>query len=101
MVKQDNLLQNLTEAQGKSSRQIFVQKMQDAGDRYANSIDFERKNIQTMDEQIHIMKQKVLSQRKAMGGINASKDNYFMIQKQIRILENRQKTLIWLFSMRL
>ena len=31
MVKQDNLLQNLTEAQGKSSRQIFVQKMQDAG----------------------------------------------------------------------
>jgi hypothetical protein len=72
-----------------------LQKMQDAGDRYANSIDFERKNIQTMDEQIHIMKQKVLSQRKAMGGINASKDNYFMIQKQIRILENRlEKALI-------
>lgn len=72
-----------------------LQKMQDSGDRYANSIDFERKNIQTMEEQIQIMKQKVLSQRKAMGGVNASKDNHFMIQKQIRILENRlEKALV-------
>jgi hypothetical protein len=30
-----------------------------------------------------------------MGGVNASKDNHFMIQKQIRILENRlDKSLI-------
>ena len=72
-----------------------LQKLQDQGDRYANSIDFERKNIQTMDEQIHILKQKVLSQRKAMGGVNASRDNHFMIQKQIRILENRlEKALV-------
>ena len=72
-----------------------LQKMQDAGDRYANSIDFERKNIQTMEEQIQIMKQKVLAQRKAMGGVNASKDNHHMIQKQIRILENRlEKALV-------
>jgi coiled-coil domain-containing protein 63/114 len=42
-----------------------------------------------MEEQISIMRQKILHQRKAMGGINASKDNQFMIQKQIRILENR------------
>jgi coiled-coil domain-containing protein 63/114 len=79
-----------------SSTQLeTLQKLQDAGDRYANSIDFERKNIQTMEEQILIMKQKVLSQRKAMGGVNASKDNHFMIQKQIRILENRlEKSLV-------
>ena len=35
------------------------------------------------------MKQKILHQRKSMGGVNAAKDNFSMIQKQIRILENR------------
>ncbi len=48
-----------------------------------------------MEEQIQIMRQKILQQRRAMGGVNASKDNHFMIQKQIRILENRlDKSLI-------
>jgi len=48
-----------------------------------------------MEEQIQIMKQKVLHQRRAMGGVNASKENHYMIQKQIRILENRlDKALI-------
>ena len=41
------------------------------------------------------LKQKVLQQRKSMGGVNASKENYNMIQKQIRILENRlDKSLV-------
>ena len=31
----------------------------------------------------------IMHQRKAMGGVNASKENIAMIQKQIRILENR------------
>jgi chromosome segregation ATPase len=65
------------------------------GDKYANAIDFERKNISVMEEQVAILKQKVLHQRRAMGGVNASKDNHFMIQKQIRILENRlEKALV-------
>ena len=61
-----------------------LQRLHDTGDKYANIIDFERQNIQTMEEQIQIMKQKILHQRRAMGGINASKDNHYMIQKQIR-----------------
>ena len=36
-----------------------IQQLQDQGDHYANSIDFERRNIETMEEQIHIMRQKV------------------------------------------
>jgi chromosome segregation ATPase len=72
-----------------SSQQSTIQKLHDQGDLYANTIEYERGNIQNMEEQIQIMKQKVLHQRRAMGGINASKDNHFMIQKQIRILENR------------
>lgn len=66
-----------------------IQKLQDQGDQYANSIEFEQRNISTMEEQTLIMKQKLLHQRKSMGGVNAAKENYQMIQKQIRILENR------------
>lgn len=78
-----------------ASQMETIQYLQDQGDHYANAIDFEKRNIETMDEQIHIMRQKITHQRKAMGGINASKENFFMIQKQIRILENRvEKALI-------
>jgi len=70
-------------------QQDMINKLQDQGDKMANLVDYEKRNIQTMEEQIHIMKQKVLQQRKSMGGVNASKENYHMIQKQIKILENR------------
>ncbi len=78
-----------------TAQQESLQKLHDAGDKYANSIDHERKNIEIMEEQVAIMKQKLLHQRRAMGGVNASKDNHFMINKQIRILENRlEKALV-------
>ena len=78
-----------------TAQQENIQKLHDVGDKYANAIDFERKNIAIMEEQVAIMKQKMLHQRRAMGGVNASKDNHFMIQKQIRILENRlEKALV-------
>jgi hypothetical protein len=76
-------------------QQETIQTLADQGDKYANFIEFERDNIAIMEEQIEDMKRKTLQQRRAMGGINASKDNHFMIQKQIRILENRlDKSLI-------
>jgi coiled-coil domain-containing protein 63/114 len=76
-------------------QQEFIQALTDQGDKYATSIEFERANIQTMEEQIQIMRTKTLQQRRVMGGVNASKDNHFMIQKQIHILENRlDKSLI-------
>eukprot|EP00606_Chrysophyceae_sp_TOSAG23-5_P001126 GSChrysophyteH2.ASY1.ANO1.159.1 assembled CDS len=78
-----------------AAQQENLQRLHDAGDKYANEIDHERKNIEIMEEQVGIMKQKLLHQRRAMGGVNASKDNHFMIQKQIRILENRlEKALV-------
>jgi chromosome segregation ATPase len=78
-----------------TTQQEFIQALTDQGDKYATSIEFERANIQTMEEQIQIMRAKTLQQRRAMGGVNASKENHFMIQKQIHILENRlDKSLI-------
>lgn len=78
-----------------TTQQEFIQALTDQGDKYAASIEFERSNIQTMEEQIQIMRAKSLHQRRAMGGVNASKENHFMIQKQIHILENRlDKSLV-------
>ncbi|CAM9214557.1 unnamed protein product, partial [Ectocarpus fasciculatus] len=81
-----------------ASQHEHIQKLQDQGDKYANSIEFERRNITTMEEQIHIMKQKLLHQRKSMGGVNAAKENHHMIQKQIRILENRLDKALMKFN---
>ena len=78
-----------------TTQQEAIHRLHEQGDKYANAIEFERKNMDVMEDQINIMKQKVLNQRRSMGGVNASKDNFYMIQKQIRILENRlDKALI-------
>jgi len=77
------------------AQQEFIQQLTDQIDKYAQQIDFERGNIQTMEEQIQLVRQKTLQQRRAMGGVNASKENHYMILKQIHILENRlDKSLI-------
>lgn len=76
-------------------QQDVIQSLNDQGETYANSIAFEQKNVQLLEDQIQVVKQKILQQRRAMGGVNASKENQFMIEKQIRILENRlDKSLI-------
>lgn len=78
-----------------ANQQETVQAITDVGDKYATAIEYERQNIATMEEQIAILRQKALQQRKAMGGVNASKENHYMIIKQIKILENRlDKSLI-------
>ena len=77
------------------AQQEFIQQLTDQIDKYAHHIEFERGNIQTMEEQIQLVRQKTLQQRRAMGGVNASKENHYMILKQIHILENRlDKSLI-------
>lgn len=76
-------------------QQDVIQSLTEQGDKYATNIEIERKNITLMEEQVVIMRGKILNQRRAMGGVNASKENFYMIEKQIRILENRlDKSLI-------
>lgn len=72
-----------------SIQQDAISKCIDMSEKYNRVIEFENENIATMQEQIALMRQKVFLQRKTMGGVNASKENVYMIQKQIRILENR------------
>ena len=68
-----------------SLQQEAVLKLQEQAEKYQNAIEFEKKNTETTEEQIYIMKQKILHQRKAMGGVNASKDNFSMIQRQLGV----------------
>lgn len=76
-------------------QQEMIAALTEQGDKYATNIEIERRNISLMEEQVNIMRYKILNQRRAMGGVNASKENHYMIEKQIRILENRlDKSLI-------
>ena len=74
---------------GKRGASSELQRIQDLGDLYTQKIAVETKNIEEMDKAIGMMKAKILQQRKLMGGVNAAKENQMMVQKQIRILENR------------
>ena len=48
-----------------------------------------------LDKQTALMNQKIMEQRKKMGGINAARENNQQIQKQIKVLENRlEKALV-------
>jgi coiled-coil domain-containing protein 63/114 len=60
-----------------------------AVDKYAAKTDVERRNTEQLTKQIDALKQRILEQRKDMHGVNAAKDNLAMVNKQIRILENR------------
>lgn len=75
--------------QALSSTQSQLGALHDMGDTYTQKIEVENRNVRALDEQIQLLKQKILYQRKHMGGVNAARENQHMIQKQIRILENR------------
>ena len=64
-------------------------KLRDEIERYNDLISQEKRTMQVTSEQVALMKQKILHTRKNMGGVNAARENQAMIQKQIRILENR------------
>merc|ERR1719230_2257750 len=66
-----------------------IAKLHDEADRYISFIELERKNSKSTTDHITLMKQQILHTRKSMGGVNAARENQAMIQKQIRILENR------------
>lgn len=78
-----------------TQQQEQLAKLHDQIDSYHKKNLAEAKKLDTLMQQIQIMKHKVLHQKKHMGGVNAAKENQQMVSKQIRILENRlDKSLI-------
>jgi len=72
-----------------ASQRAEAVRLRDEIENYTNQITQEKRTIQVTAEQIALMKQKILHTHKSMGGVNAAKENNAMIQKQVRILENR------------
>eukprot|EP00903_Cladosiphon_okamuranus_P016522 g15243.t1 len=66
-----------------------IAQLHEQAEHFMVSIESEKTAIDTMAEQTGLMKHKILHQRKMMGGVNAAKENEYMVQKQVRILENR------------
>jgi chromosome segregation ATPase len=56
---------------------------------YIRRIEIERTKVEELDVAIAQYQEKILDQKARMGGVNASQVNNQMIQKQIRVLENR------------
>ncbi|CEG46949.1 uncharacterized protein PHALS_03618 [Plasmopara halstedii] len=72
-----------------AQQQEQVNRLRDQLDNYNRKNICEAKRLETLTQQIQIMRHKVLHQKKHMGGVNAAKENQQMVHKQIRILENR------------
>jgi coiled-coil domain-containing protein 63/114 len=64
-------------------------RLQEQSSTYLRRIEEERRQIEDLDSEIASYQEKILDQKARMGGINASWQNNQMIQKQIRVLENR------------
>lgn len=62
------------------------QQLHEQADHFLVSIEAEKRAIDTVAEQTGLMKHKILHQRKMMGGVNAAKENEYMVQKQVRYL---------------
>lgn len=78
-----------------TQQQEQLTKLHDQIESFNKKNAIEAKKLETLVQQIQIMKHKVLHQKKHMGGVNAAKENQQMVSKQIRILENRlDKSLI-------
>jgi hypothetical protein len=72
-----------------SSSASKLAKLHEEGDLFTQKVALEKRAIGELKKQTKMMRHKILIQRKSMGGVNASRDNAQMVQKQIRILENR------------
>ncbi|OWZ24018.1 Outer Dynein Arm Docking Complex [Phytophthora megakarya] len=78
-----------------AQQQEQIARLQDQIDNYNRKNVGETKRLETLTQQIQVMRHKVLHQKKHMGGVNAARENQQMVSKQIRILENRlDKSLV-------
>ncbi|KAK3256578.1 hypothetical protein CYMTET_34289, partial [Cymbomonas tetramitiformis] len=89
-LKDELLLENkLSTLPPNPAATVQIQKLQDQADMYTRKIELEKRRVSELDKQIAMMNQKIMEQRKKMGGVNAARENSQQIQKQIKILENR------------
>ena len=68
---------------------LFIFRLQDEASRYIKKIEMERAKIAELDRQIMTYQEQILDQKTRLGGVNAALVNNKLIQKQIKVLDNR------------
>eukprot|EP01040_Poterioochromonas_malhamensis_P010220 gene10219-11117_t len=66
-----------------------ISRLQDEASRYVKKIETERAKIAELDKQIIKYQELILDQKTRLGGVNAAQLNNQLIQKQIKVLDNR------------
>lgn len=66
-----------------------IGRLQDEASRYMKKIEQERAKIADLDKQIIKYQEQILDQKTRLGGVNAAQINNQLIQKQIKVLDNR------------
>lgn len=72
-----------------SSGTAHVTQLQNQATLYMKKIESERRKIDDLDKAIAKMSEKILDQKSRLGGVNAAQTNNELIQRQIKLLENR------------
>lgn len=83
LIARDNTMQR-----GKSDMQKLISEDEEIKHCKIKIAEEEQKHAD-LDSKINTLRQMILSEKQNLGGINATRDDYMHVQKQIRILENR------------
>ena len=95
-LKDEILLDNKCNPSGHGyATSVQIAKLLDQADLYTRKIETEKRCVGELDKQIADMNQRIMEQRRQMGGVNAARENNQQTQRQIKILENRlEKALV-------
>ena len=94
-LKDEILLDNKCNPSGHGyATSVQISKLQDQADLYTRKIETEKRRVADLDKQIAEMNQRIMEQRRQMGGVNAARENNQQTQRQIKILENNLTNII-------
>ena len=72
-----------------SFEQDQLTKLYEESARYRDLIESEKETLQSMQDQITERRKQIWEHRQMTGGVNAATENQKVVEKQVRILENR------------
>lgn len=75
-----------------------IARLQQQAAMYIKKIEKERKKIEDLDKMIAKYQERIIDQKTRMGGVNAAQINNQLIQKQIKVLENRMDKCLMKFN---
>ena len=75
-----------------------IYRLQEQAAMYIKKMETERGKIEELDRMIAKYQERIIEQKARMGGVNAAQVNNQLIQKQIRVLENRMDKCLMKFN---